>query len=72
MPDPDDIAARLTELEVKSAFAEDLLDQLNALVAQQQEQIESLARELVRLRDHLREREPPAGRSLRDDLPPHY
>lgn len=65
------IEARLTELEIKASYAEDLLDTLNQLVARQQEQIDLLLREVSRQR----QREPdaaPAERNLRDELPPHY
>lgn len=64
---------RIAELEIKSAWAEDLLDQLNATVYRQQETLELLMRELLRLRD---QQAAGAGesstRSLRDELPPHY
>lgn len=71
MPDPTDIEARLIELEAKSAFAEDLLDSLNELVARQQQQIEFLGKEVMRLREQAGA-DPFTGRSLRDELPPHY
>jgi SlyX protein len=67
----DDVAQRLRELEIKASFAEDLLDQLNLLVYRQQQQIDSLLREVTTLR----QQSPEAGgavRSLRDELPPHY
>lgn len=63
---------RLIELEIKAAFAEDLLDELNRLVARQQEQIEMLVRELVQLRQQQAAGGEPTPRSLRDELPPHY
>ena len=62
---------RLMALEIKAAYAEDLLDQLNDQVFQQQRRIDALLHEL----HALRERMPEAGstpRSLRDDIPPHY
>jgi SlyX protein len=63
---------RLTRLEEKLAFAEDLLDSLNATVARQQEAIELLARELVRLRRRQVDEDPAnPGRTL-DERPPHY
>ncbi len=73
MQDPNDLERRVTELEIQASFAEDLLDALNAQVARQQEAIETLVREIARLRelqarpsaDHL-------AASLRDELPPHY
>ena len=69
---PDDIDQRLTELEIKASYAEDLLDRLNEVVVRQQAQIDLLLREVAQLR-----REQPDGdvrvvRSLRDELPPHY
>jgi SlyX. len=41
--------ARLTRLEEKFGYAEDLLDALNALVARQQDQIGQLLREVAQL-----------------------
>jgi SlyX protein len=58
-----DTDKRLTELEVKASFTEDLLDDLNRIVARQQQQIDAL---LLQVAD------PGATRSLRDELPPHY
>lgn len=63
---------RLTELEVKLSFAEDLLDHLNALVARQQQQIDLLVREVMRLREQAPEGTPAMLRNLRDEIPPHY
>lgn len=65
-----DIEKRLTDLEIKSSFGEDLLDTLNQTVFRQQEQIDMLTRELRTLRQEAQE----AGnaRRARDDLPPHY
>jgi SlyX protein len=63
--------ARLTELEVKLAFAEDLLETLNQTVFRQQERIERLERETRELRDLLQSL-PTEQRSLRDEIPPHY
>jgi SlyX protein len=62
---------RLTELEVKLAFAEDLLETLNQTVFRQQERIARLERETRELRDLLRSL-PTEQRSLRDEIPPHY
>jgi SlyX protein len=68
---------RLVELELKAVWAEDLLEQLDEVVARQQAQIEGLARELGRLRERLAAAEAAAAAggtapSLRDELPPHY
>lgn len=62
---------RLTELEVKLSYTEDLLDELNLLVYRQQQQIDALTAQITLLRQQA----PEAGsapRSLRDELPPHY
>ncbi len=72
MDPTEDTERRLTELEIKAGFAEDLLDHLNALVARQQEQIELLARELARLQRQQAAGDGPGITSLRDELPPHY
>jgi len=67
------IERRLTDLEVKASFNEDLVEHLNLAIARQQQQIDRLLREL----SQLREQQAPDGggaafRSLRDELPPHY
>ncbi|MDB5868057.1 MAG: SlyX family protein [Polaromonas sp.] len=64
---------RLTELEIKASFNEDLLEQLNQVVIRQQQQIDALIREVGQLRQQI----PDAGSSgvfnrAGDDLPPHY
>lgn len=72
MEHPQDTDQRLTELEIKASFTEDLLDQLNQTVFRQQQQIDALLREV----SQLRRQQPDGGagmvRNLRDELPPHY
>jgi SlyX protein len=69
-----DVDSRLTELEIKAALAEDLVDKLNEVLVRQQAQIDLLLREVTRLA----RRTEPSGddvapfRSLRDEIPPHY
>ena len=63
---------RLTELEIKLSYTEDLLDTLNTLVANQQQDITMLLREVAQLRQQGAEPGMAAVRNLRDDLPPHY
>lgn len=62
---------RLTELEIKAAFTEDLVEELNRTIVRQQQQIDLLVRELLQLRDQADSAQP-SFRSLRDELPPHY
>ncbi|NWG86466.1 MAG: SlyX family protein [Hydrogenophilaceae bacterium] len=64
--------SRLTELEIKLSYAEDLLDELNRTVFRQQEQIESLQRQIVQLQRQLQDMEPPERGDLREEIPPHY
>ncbi|MFP5381629.1 MAG: SlyX family protein [Gammaproteobacteria bacterium] len=63
---------RLTELETKLAFAEDLLDTLNRTVARQQAQIDLLQEQLRLLHQQIKDVQPAEARSLRDEIPPHY
>lgn len=63
---------RITELEIKASFAEDLVDHLNAQVARQQEQIDAMVREISQLRRQVPEGRQDGPGSLRDELPPHY
>ncbi len=63
---------RLTDLEIKASFNEDLVEQLNQVVFQQQQQIDALLREVSQLRQQLPEPGTGASRNPRDELPPHY
>lgn len=69
-----ELAERVTELEIKASYADDLLDQLNMTVFRQQQQIERLVAEVVQLREQSRSatQAGTAARDPRDELPPHY
>ena len=73
---PDSLAAwaqaRLTELETKLAFAEDLLDTLNQTVVRQQGQLDLMQQQLRLLHQQLQDTLPDEARSPRDEIPPHY
>lgn len=66
------IDSRVNELEVKLGFAEDLLEQLNLTLYRQQQQIDRLHLEVRELREQLATAGPAEGRSLQDEIPPHY
>jgi SlyX protein len=66
------VESRITELEIKISYAEDLVDELNRLVFRQQEQIDLLFREVRSLREQTQNAQPNEQRTLRDELPPHY
>jgi SlyX protein len=65
---------RITELEIKVALQDDLLDELNRVVARQQQHIDWLTQELRRVQDQQRAMESQGGKapSLLDEIPPHY
>jgi len=66
---------RLTQLEVKISFQEDMIDNLNEVLVRQQQDIARLQQELAALKDQLRDNDlgqTSTPRNLRDDLPPHY
>lgn len=67
-----DTETRLTNLEIKASFTEDLLDKLDQIVIRQQDQIDRLTRELIQLRQQAPTEGSAQMRNLRDDLPPHY
>ncbi|WPB58400.1 SlyX family protein [Xylophilus sp. GOD-11R] len=72
-PEPASVSAerRLEEVEIKLAYTEDLIDELNLALYRQQQQIDALIGQVAALRQQA----PEAGgapRSPQDDLPPHY
>ena len=75
MAPPDDTDQRLTELEIKASFQEDLLDQLNQVIVRQQQDIAQLRRDMDTLRQQALQATdagPGLLRDLRDERPPHY
>ncbi len=74
---PDQLQEQLIELQSQFAFQEDLLNDLNAIVVRQQDQIDALERELILHRErllHVLENLPEKGQSAAsaDERPPHY
>jgi len=62
---------RITNLEIKLSFAEDLIEKLNETVYKQQQQIEFLYRELKAIKEQTSS----SGGSIvssKDEIPPHY
>ena len=62
---------RITNLEIKLSFAEDLIEKLNETVYKQQQQIEFLYRELKDIKEQASSGGGGGG-SLKDEIPPHY
>ncbi len=63
---------RITNLEVKHSFSEDLLEELNQTVYKQQQQIDALIKEVKALKLQMASNMPSDGNSPRDEIPPHY
>ena len=61
---------RITNLEIKLSFTEDLIEKLNETVCKQQQQIEFLYRELKSIKEQASSGG--GGGSLKDEIPPHY
>ncbi len=64
--------SRITELETKFTFAEDLLETLNQTVIRQQRQIDSLQEQLRLLHQQIRDNQPDGSSTPREEIPPHY
>ncbi len=62
---------RITNLEIKLSFTEDLIEKLNETVYKQQQQIEFLYRELKAIREQAGS-SGGGSTSLKDEIPPHY
>jgi SlyX protein len=71
-PSPLSLEQRLTDLEIRTGLADDMLDQLNQTIFRQQQLIDALARELNALRQQLPQDRNTSLQNLRDELPPHY
>ena len=63
---------RLTELEIKSSFSEDMLDQLNLVIVRQQQDMDLLRREIQQLRQQALERNAELGSPAGHEPPPHH
>ena len=62
---------RITNLEIKLSFTEDLIEKLNETNYKQQQQIEFLYRELKAIKEQASS-SGGGGSSLKDEIPPHY
>jgi len=67
-----DIDERLTNLEIKASFTEDLLDKLDQIIIRQQDQIDRLTREVLRLSQPAPNQDNAPPSNPHDELPPHY
>jgi SlyX protein len=63
---------RITNLEIKLSFTEDLIDQLNQTIYKQQQQIEFLYRELKSLKEQASSGDSAGEINPKHEIPPHY
>jgi len=66
-----DLAARFDALEIKVAYQDQAIEDLNATITAQWKELERLGRLVVRLEDQLREAQS-AGPQGPEPPPPHY
>ena len=66
------IDRRLTDLEIKASYAEDLLEELDQVIVRQQAQIDLLILEIHRLRQPVADVDGMLRPSATSDRPPHY
>lgn len=67
------LEARIIELESKLAFQDDTIEKLNAVVTQQQTQLDQLHSSLEKLREWIKNlQQPNIATSNEETPPPHY
>ncbi len=64
--------SRLSEIEIKLSFTEDLVEELNRTVARQQQQIADLEQQMRELRLQLQRNLPAETETPGHEIPPHY
>ena len=64
--------SRLSEIEIKLSFTEDLVEDLNRTVARQQQQLAGLEQQVRDLRLQLQRNLPADTETPGHEIPPHY
>ncbi len=73
MSDANDLTGRLEALEIRVAYQDQTIEDLNATITAQWQELERLKRMIQRLEDQVREAEARAGGpNLPEPPPPHY
>jgi SlyX protein len=62
----------IIELETKIAFQEDMIQALNSTLAEQQQELLELKRDIEELQTQLRNIAPSLSSATIDETPPHY
>ncbi|PHS72603.1 MAG: SlyX protein [Cycloclasticus sp.] len=65
---------RITELEIKVAYQEDTIQQLDSVICRQQDQIDALKKQFKQLTETTKDMSEDSkdSQSIIDDIPPHY
>jgi SlyX protein len=65
---------RITELEIKVAYQEDTIQQLDSVICRQQDQIDAIKKQFKQLSESTKELSEGSkeSSSIIDDIPPHY
>lgn len=66
------VESRITDLEIKISYTEDMVDELNRTIFRQQRQIDMLIANIQELRQQMLSGNTAEPRNLRDEIPPHY
>ena len=66
------VESRITDLEIKISYTEDMVDELNRTIYRQQQQIDMLIANIQELRQQMLTGNSAEPRNLRDEIPPHY
>jgi len=73
MTDPDSLSSRIEALEVRVAYQDKVIDELNQAVIDQWKKIDALRRHLAEVLDRVQEVEDSAGSpTAPEPPPPHY
>lgn len=71
--DPNDLAVRLETLEVRCAYQDQAIEELNQMVVQQWTKLDHALRKVAELDERLREMRESQGQDAQDEPPPpHY
>lgn len=71
--DGDDLLARIEALEIKSAYQEDTIEQLNQVIIEQEARVSLVEQKMQLLIGKLKELQPEASTSFDEqEIPPHY
>jgi SlyX protein len=72
MSDDETLSARIDQLEIRVAYQDEIIEDLNRTITAQWKQIDGLTRQLAQLLDRVQEAEAKAGSAPPSERPPHY